>query len=214
MFKEFIKKLSREIQKDLPGFSAQKLMAPPGRKKTDSYLAKNIIPKKSAVLILLYPLENPFSVRTVLILRPEKSGGNHGGQISFPGGGIDDTDKNMSDTALRETEEEIGIDRSQVTLLGELSPLYIPVSNFLVHPFVGTLSSIPMFKIHPAEVSELLEVELNELLSCKNQKTAERFMKAKGSVSEVPCYEINGKIIWGATAMIIAELMEIVRRMS
>ena len=92
--------------------------------------------------------------------------------------------------ALREAEEEIGIDRKSVTLIGELSPLYIPVSNFMVQPFVGTMNNTPEFKTHPAEVHELLEIELNKFLSEKNKKNVRRFIKTEKITIEVPCYEI------------------------
>lgn len=214
MFEEFAKNLMREIQKDLPGFSAQKIMAPLGRKPPLEYLKENVVPKRSAVLILLYPKINPYSIKTVLIQRPENEGGNHAGQISFPGGGVNDLDKDLSETALREAEEEIGIDRSRVSILGELSPLYIPVSNFMVHPFVAISSEAPLFRLHTKEVQEVIEVELDELTSEKNVGSVTRFIKIRNETTEVPCYNVNGKIIWGATAMIISELGEIIRRMN
>jgi 8-oxo-dGTP pyrophosphatase MutT (NUDIX family) len=211
MFQEFVKKLREELNKKLPGFSAQKLMAPLGRKPPLEYLQEGIVPKKSAVLILLYP-SNASSIKTVLILRSEGEGGNHAGQISFPGGSYDKSDSDLSVTALRETEEEIGIERTTVSILGELSPLYIPVSNFIVHPYIGVTDAQPRFNIHALEVQEVLEVEIDELLSDKNRSSIERFIKIKGSTIQVPCYDIKGKIIWGATAMIIAEFVEIIRR--
>ncbi|MBI4930110.1 MAG: CoA pyrophosphatase [Bacteroidetes bacterium] len=212
MFEEFVKKLSAEIKKDLPGFSAQKLMAPLGRTPPGEYLKENVVPKKSAVLILLYPDVRKFSPKTVLILRPENEGGNHAGQVSFPGGGYDDSDIDLSETALRETEEEIGVNRRSVSLLGALTPLYIPVSNYLVHPFVGICHIKPVFKIQPLEVEDLLECDAEEFLSPKNKSAILKHIKVKNKKMKVPCYHINGKIIWGATAMIIAELEEIIKR--
>ena len=189
-------------------------MAPLGRKPPIDYLQNGVIPKKSAVLILLYPEYG--TIKTVLILRPEDEGGNHAGQISFPGGGMHISDNNLSKTALRETEEEIGVKRSTITLLGELTPLYIPVSNFMVHPFVGSTAIVSDFKIEPREVQGLLVVEVENLFSGnnKNKKQVEVFVKQKKTKMEVPCYEINGEIIWGATAMIISELEEVVRRIT
>lgn len=212
MFEKFVEKISEEIKAGLPGFSAQKLMAPLGRKPPLEYLKEGVTPKKSAVLILLYPQVEPFSVRTVLILRPENEGGNHAGQVSFPGGGFDESDKDLSETALREAEEEIGIDRHGVSLLGELTPLYIPVSNFMVHPFVGVMRSIPKFSHHPMEVSKILEVDVHDFIAGANIGSADKFLKVLNSKMEVPCYKINGEIIWGATAMMISEFSEILRR--
>lgn len=219
MFEEFVKKISNELKRELPGFSAQNLMAPLDRNPTIKYLRKNHSPKKSAVLILFYPgwaLQPPNSefgtLKTVLILRPDNEGGSHAGQISFPGGGYDETDTDLSETALRETEEEIGVPRKSVSLLGALTPLYIPVSNYMVHPFVGTCKEIPEFKIHPLEVQELFESDIMELISEKNKGTILKHLKVINQEKEVPCYKVNGKIIWGATAMILSELSEIIKR--
>lgn len=212
MFEEFVKKLQDQLKTELPGFSAQKLMAPLGRKPPIEYLKKGIVPKKSAVLILLYPQTTPFSVKTVLIQRPENEGGAHAGQISFPGGAYDKSDPDLRETALREAEEEIGVNRGPITVIGELSPLYIPVSNFMVQPFVGITNKLPEFNIHTKEVTRLIEVSINDLLEEGNRKTIERFIKVLNAEMQVPCYDINGKIIWGATAMIIAEFAEIIRR--
>lgn len=210
-FEKTVKILSHELVKNLPGFSAQKLMAPLGRKPSIEYLKENIIPKKGAVLILIYPDDN-HTPQTVLIQRSEKEKGVHAGQISFPGGKYDDADGNLFQTALRETEEEIGINRNSVQLLGKLTPLYIPASNFMVHPFVGFVKKRPLFKIHPDEVKELLEVHIFDFMISKNQGIASRYVKMKNQVVKVPCYNLKGKVIWGATAMIIAELSEVLKK--
>ncbi|MEK6615378.1 MAG: CoA pyrophosphatase [Bacteroidota bacterium] len=212
LFEEFVKKLSDEFNRKLPGFSAQKLMAPLGNRHPNTFLNKNKSPKKSAVLLLLYPAINRKDIKTVFILRPENESGSHAGQISFPGGGYDETDIDLSGTALREAEEEIGVQRKTVSLVGALTPLYIPVSNYMVHPFVGMSKEIPEFKIHPLEVQELFECEIIELISEKNKGTILKHLKVINQEKAVPCYNINGKIIWGATAMIISELSEIINR--
>ncbi len=210
MFEEFVKKVSIEISRELPGFSAQKLMAPLGRQPFSEYITRE--PKKSAVLILLYPQQEPFEIKTVFIQRPDNEGGSHAGQVSFPGGGMDGSDKDLSETALREAEEEIGVDRQSVSLLGALTPLYIPVSNYMVHPFVGAVANAPSFNIQPAEVKGLLEVRVNDLVSGIYTRTTERFIRIRNTKMEVPCYDISGEIIWGATAMIVSEFSEIMRR--
>lgn len=238
MFEEFVKKLSHQFKRELPGFSAQNLMAPLGRKSTIDYLSKglsvrwnadsvtlfgeeshrthsenkNVVPKKSAVLILLFPDSADTLVKTVLILRPENEGGSHAGQISFPGGGYDESDGDLFQTALRETEEEIGVGRKSVSLIGALTPLYIPVSNYLVHPFVGACKEIPEFKIHLLEVKELLEVDAEDFFSERYKDTSHVYVKTRNTTMEVPCYKFGGKIIWGATAMIISEFSEIIKR--
>lgn len=212
MFEEFVKKLAFEISGELPGFSAQKMMAPLGRRPPSDYLKEDIQPKKSAVLILLFPQLDPFEIKTLFILRPENEGGSHAGQIAFPGGGFDSKDKDLSETALREAEEEIGVDRNSVSLIGALSPLYIPVSNYMVYPFVGAVNRRPEFKIHPLEVKEIIEVGIASLTAEKNKRSIERYIKIRDTKLQVPCYDIDGKIIWGATAMITAEFAEIIGR--
>src|SRR3989304_3125223 len=99
MFEEFVKKISNELKRELPGFSVQKLMAPLGGRHPSDYLHKKESPKKSAVLVLLYPAINGHDIKTVFILRPENESDSHAGQISFPGGGYDETDTDLSETA-------------------------------------------------------------------------------------------------------------------
>ena len=212
IFEEFAQKLFSELKKELPGFSAQNQMAPAGRKPTDDYLNRDISPKKSAVLILIYPGAEAPAIQIILIIRAENEKGNHSGQISFPGGGFDVSDVHLSETALREAEEEIGIDRKTITIIGELSPVYIPVSNYHVLPFVGICNQTPVFKKYTPEVSGLLEVDINEFLSDRNKTTSEIFLKSRNARMNVPCYNIGGEIIWGATAMILAEFSEMIRR--
>src|ERR1035437_5485035 len=131
LFDEFSEKLFLELKNELPGFSFQNHMDPIGRKMADEYLSINSSPKQSAVMILIYPNSNASAIHVMLIIRAENEKGSHSGQISFPGGGFEESDGNLSDTALRETEEEIGVDRSTIKIIGELSTVYIPVSNYL-----------------------------------------------------------------------------------
>jgi 8-oxo-dGTP pyrophosphatase MutT (NUDIX family) len=212
MFEEFAGKLIIELKKDLPGFSVQNHMDPIGRQSADEYLNATVLPKKSAVMILLYPGANASAVHVMLIIRAENEKGSHSGQISFPGGGVDEADINLSDTALRETEEEIGVDRRTIKVIGELSSVYIPVSNYLVRPFVGLSLKRPFFQKQTLEVDDLLEIEINEFLSEGNKTTSDIFLKTSNRRMNVPCYNIRGKIIWGATAMIISEFAEVIRR--
>ncbi len=211
-FDEFAAKLTFELKKELPGFSVQNRMDPIGRKSANEYLNANSSPKKSAVMILLYPNVNVSDIQIVLIVRSENEKGNHSGQISFPGGGFDETDLDLSATALRETEEEIGVDRRTIKIIGALSSLYIPVSNYIVYPFVGICNHKPVFQKNILEVDDLLEVEIKELLLEKNKTSSDIFLKLMNRTMNVPCYNIRGKIIWGATAMIISEFTEVIRR--
>lgn len=214
MLNNFILKLSGEIRKDLPGFLAQRRMAPLGENNYTSYFRFSHSPKISAVLILFYPDLKTQTLKTVLIERAKNSRGYHSGQISFPGGRYIDSDNCYSVTALREAEEEIGVKRNSVFLIGELTTLYIPVTNFLVHPFLGFCKNTPQFSKDVYEVEEILEVEINEFMLNSNKRFVQRYVRLMKKKIEVPCYKIGEKIIWGATAMIISELEEIVKKIS
>src|ERR1043165_7243496 len=138
-FENFTKQLKNRMAHPLPGEMAQFKMAPAGRLNFKEYYEQGIKnAKQSAVLICLYPYQD--SIYTVLTLRPFEFG-IHSNQVSFPGGRFEEDDKNLQATALRETFEEIGVKSSQLNVIGELSPIYIPVSNYLVHPFIAASSS-------------------------------------------------------------------------
>lgn len=193
----------------LPGFHIQQKMSPPFRRelKIEEALEKGA--RESAVLILLY--EKDFETHIVLTERTIYEG-KHSGQISFPGGKKETTDINLEHTALRETFEEIGIHHEKVELLSELSHLYIPVSNFLVFPFVAKLNGIPRFNKEDKEVHQILEVNLNELLDEKNKGEKEFYYKDANVRFQAPIYNVNDVVIWGATAMILSEFLEIVKK--
>ncbi len=202
-FQIFIKFLELSLKKPLPGINAQLLIAP--KINVNQTLKNNKEhAKKSSILILIYP--DAGEIMTVLIQRP-KYHGVHSGQISFPGGKFEKCDKNIIQTALREANEEIGINISEVEILGNLSELYIPPSNFIVTPVVAYTNIKPEFKIDKKEVVETIEIKLSEL---QNKNTVQKkTIEVRGTKMEVPCYFIQEKIIWGATAMIISELLKL-----
>ncbi len=190
----------------LPGQPVQLTMAPDIRKDQIRGMGKGHEPVKSSVMILIYPgVEG--SAKSVFIQRP-KYDGVHSGQISFPGGRLDPDDEDMMQTALRETHEEIGISPDQVEVIGQLSELYIPPSNHLVSPFAGLLSKMPVFCPDPIEVACIIEVELGDFLS-GNNKTESIIKLADGEIVNTPCYKTGEHIIWGATAMILAEFISL-----
>lgn len=188
----------------LPGAEAQHLLAPAGRLPTDLDALDQTVIRKAAVLALFFNKnKRPY---LILTLRATYEG-VHSGQISLPGGGREKVDRSFMDTALRETHEEIGIPSDQIKIFGELSPLYIPPSNFLVYPFVGLLTATPSFIRQAAEVERILEVDFNEVL---NEKTIQnKVMEVRDFKMEVPTFQIDGYSIWGATAMILSELRQL-----
>lgn len=196
------------MQQPLPGIGAQEKMT--GRVLP----MPNEIPasaRPSAVLFLLFGEEA--NLRLLLIQR-SADGRAHSAQISAPGGRWEPADADLRTTALRETEEEVGIAPKDVDLLGALTPLYIPVSNFLVHPFVGYASTLPPLSPNAFEVERTLEVALGVLFSPEAKIQAEvRPTSAPGLVLNVPAYrpENDDSIIWGATAIMLAELEAVMK---
>jgi len=197
-----IEKLRFELKNPLPGFEAQRLMLPITRQGNKIEVPDNA--KKGAVLILLYEKEGNL---TVCFMKRTVDGSVHGGQISLPGGRKEDFDKDLIYTALRETEEELGTEKRKHEVLGILSPLYIPVSNYEVLPVVAFSKNSPAFKINKHEVDELIEVEVDTLLkpdTCKLDKVSVNNLEY-----EVPVYKVGEHKIWGATAMIMSEFIQI-----
>jgi len=199
--------LQKNLAASLPGRPAQALMAPLPRPGWHPDDRPETPARLSGVLVLLYSREGQLHVP--LILRPTYDG-THSGQVAFPGGGCEEGDENLSETALREANEELGIEPSDVQILGTLTDLYIRPSNFEVYPTVGRLNAEPVFRPNPSEVAELLEVPLAALLDPTRQRR-ERWQLADRSAL-VPHFAILNQTIWGATAMILSELLAVVRK--
>lgn len=203
---QFTNALSSELKNGLPGFDAQKIMSPSIRdhalKTSDPSIAKD-----SSVLLLFYKKNGeiylPFIKRTT-------GGTNHGGQISLPGGKFEESDKNRTITAIRETTEELGVESNKIKILGFLTELYIPVSNFMVLPVLGYCEKSPNFHLNEFEVEEIIEMPLTKLFSEKN--IYEHSFVKNGFNIKAPYYEAKGHKIWGATAMILSELREMLLR--
>ncbi len=205
-FTNFIKKLELQIIKPLPGLASQLKMSPITRKLEMDRLREKKTPRESAVLILFYPHKD--EVFTAFIKRPAYQG-VHSGQIAFPGGKFEIEDLTLDRTALREANEEVGVNPDQVKLIGNLTKLFIPPSNFNVLPFIGYTLKRPAFIADPVEVDEVLEIEINQLLNPKNNQLKEILHRNQTRV-KVPAYTIGNQIIWGATAMIIKELIDVI----
>jgi len=204
MYSDFFDNLKKELNKELPGLSAQLRMAPEARPFGGS--SKGL---RAGVLILLY-LSNR-NINLVLIQRSEYNG-PHSGQISLPGGKYEDHDKTLVQTAIRESYEEIGVNPDDIEILGSLTPLEISVSNYFVQPVVGRYKSFPVFKADLIEVEKVLEIRLMDLLNPEN-KSSKKF--TFGTMQfDAPIYKPNNLIIWGATAMILSEFIEIIARLN
>lgn len=203
-FSEFESRLEFLLEGPLPGSEAHYKLAPINRKGLDLKLVDKTKVKRAAVAALFFDLDN--SPHLVLTLR-NKYPGVHSGQISFPGGKREKEDLSYQDTALRETYEEIGIAKSEIIIHRHLSELYIPPSNFLVQPFLGTISGSPIFVPEEKEVNEILSLDFNRFMDPSNVK--EVSIKTGNHNLKVPAFSIDGHTIWGATAMMINELIEL-----
>lgn len=196
-----IKGLKTKLNGDLPGERAHRAMIPEGRNLYPKHSDK---PRQSAVLILLYQDQN--SLYFPLILRP-KYNGIHSGQMALPGGKKEKADKNLIHTALRESCEEVGVCRDAMEILGSLSELYIPVTNMTVLPVVAIAKNKPEFIIKPDEVAGLFLVDIQEMLNPEN-KISEHWL-LRGNKVKVPFYYLKKQKVWGATAMILSELEQL-----
>jgi len=161
--------------------------------------------RPSAVLCLLFPMNDELHI---LLMKRREDNTAHSGQVSFPGGSYEAADADMRATALREAQEEVGINSSEVDVLGALTTLYIPVSNFNVYPFVGYAHQRPVYNLSHNEVSYTIEVPLDTLLDTASKTVTDVFSPAMPDIiRKVKAYKLSdGTIIWGATAMIISEL--------
>jgi 8-oxo-dGTP pyrophosphatase MutT (NUDIX family) len=209
--KDFIEKLGAELQKPLPGEEAQFRMAPAYRPRLSQEEILKNQPRLSGVMLLLY--EKPGGLHIVFTQRKDYNG-VHGGQMSFPGGRKDEHDLDLIATALRETKEEIGIDKEQIQVIGKLTELYVQPSNFLVYPVVGYGASIEGFTPQKEEVEMVVEIPLSFFLNKENINMQTEIKLFNGMVVKVPAYVYGPHIIWGATAIILSEFTFIVERLT
>lgn len=202
-FDVFCNQLAKKLEFPLPGESAHAVMQ--ATSKLRLTFKPNARTRKSAVLILFYPFKG--EIYFPVILRPAYDG-VHSGQIAFPGGSYELTDENLVRTALREAQEEIGLRLTDVRILGILSELFIPPSNFHVLPVVAAMPYRPDFFPDPREVEQVFEIKLDEITNKAIVGSSE--LSLRGEVVTAPHYEIMNYKIWGATAMMISELITVI----
>ena len=205
---DFLRKLQHGFSSDLPGVHAHKIMSPINRLIDPLSDDERLNYRKSAVGILCFPYNN--TIQFVLLQRPEYEG-NHSAQISFPGGKREENDESLEHTARRETYEEIGVELTANNLLGQLSEIYIPISNFTIEPFVYFLESEPSILPDEREVASVHIISIDDLLNDENVKTMDMKLITGIKMKNVPYFLLNDKIVWGATAIMLSELKEMLR---
>ena len=208
-FEVFLKNIEVLKNTQLPGIEAQFKLAPKMRLEYNAKRIEANNPKIAAVLALFYP--NDKNTVSLLLTKRAMYNGTHSGQVSFPGGKVEKSDLNLKETALRETFEEVGVLQEKIDIVREITEVYIPPSNFSVTPYIGLLNNKPLFKVN-SEVAKIIEIPFSDLLDDSRLASisiTNSYMKE----TSVPCFNFDGSIIWGATAMILSEIKELLKNM-
>lgn len=201
-FSTFTTQLTEKLKFPLPGETAHRVMQ--ASTKLRLTFKPNARTRKSAVLVLFYPYQD--HIYFPLILRPAYDG-VHSGQVAFPGGRYEPSDEDLIRTALREAQEEIGLRLTDVKILGILTELFIPASNFYVLPVIAAMPYRPDFYPDPREVEDIFEIKLEEISDSEIIGSSD--IQVRGEQVHAPHYMVQGYKIWGATAMMISELLAV-----
>jgi 8-oxo-dGTP pyrophosphatase MutT (NUDIX family) len=203
-FEELVAAVADGLRR-LPGVEAQLRMAPQPRGGWKPGFAPDQA-RPAAALLLVFPAEG----RPVVLLTKRASDlPTHAGQVSLPGGAVD-PGETIEDAALREAEEEVGLSRAGLRIVGRLTPLHIPVSGYVLHPVVGVAEARPSMRPEPGEVERIIEAPVAQVLDPGRHHRANR--ARDGYEFEMPYFDLDGEQVWGATAMVLAEFLEIVRQ--
>jgi len=210
-FEEFLKSVSKIKNIPLPAEVSHFKMVPPFRqellKKQKEAIKKA---KHAGVLALFYP-DKDIETKFVLILRKTYKG-VHSAQVAFPGGKLETQDASLQDAALRETFEEVGVPINAVQIVRSISQVYIPPSNFYVQPFIGFTQTTPEFIKQDDEVEALIEIDLEHFLD--EQSLISKKVKTSYSIEvEVPAFKLNDYVVWGATAMMLSEIKDLLKQL-
>lgn len=202
--------IRRKLQKTpLPGLQSHLKLAPTQRiSEIAGYPANGIVAKKSAVMILLFEENEQLKV---IFIRRSIYVGLHAGQIAFPGGRFEESDIDVEITALREMEEEIGIPRNKIEVLGQLTDIYVPPSNFLISIFVGFITGKPIFNPDKREVAEIIEIPLADFFQENIIHEKDFLIPSTTHTVRAPYYKVGNIELWGASAMVMTEFIDVLK---
>ena len=206
---DYVSKLSALLHNGLPGSLAHSVMAPSNRDKLILLNADRGKARLSSVMIILYP-DAKGEINTIFTKRATYKG-VHSAQIAFPGGKTEPGDPSLLHTALRETQEEIGVTITEKEILGKLTDLFVPPSNFIISPYVALLPSAPVTCADACEVAEIFSVPIADFLT-PEAAIEQTCLTAMGDHLPMPGYKFEDHFIWGATAMIFSELLWVIKQ--
>ncbi|MDG3581669.1 NUDIX hydrolase [Galbibacter pacificus] len=210
-FTDFYDLIPKIKNMPLPGQESHNKMAPAIRvQELEKLKLENKNPRKAGVISLFYP-DEALQTRLLLILRKTYNG-VHSNQVGFPGGKVELSDKNIEETALRETWEEVGVSPKKIELVKQMSSVYIPPSNFLVQPFIGVSTNNLVFTKQDDEVEEIIEVLFTDFMD-DTVVFEESLTTSYATNIEVPAFKLNDYTVWGATAMMLSEVKEMFKKL-
>lgn len=207
MFDKFIIELHDALKMPLPGKIAQEPLKPYLKINKNLDAPQILTPRIAAVMALIYPIKK---IPHILFIERPLYDGVHSGQIAFPGGKIEQNDASVLDAALRETKEEIGIGHNLIRVAGPLTEVFVFSSNFMVYPFVGILEEAPVLTLEEKEVAAVLSIPVHTLFE-PNIIKEKPIKNTLGFTLMAPYYDLNSKILWGATAMMVSELCAVIK---